>query len=204
MVAPPGPATLPARIRAWMRARLRAVDALGEQLVEADAGVGLRRRSARSAVRFVNRCPCHGLRTGLRTTSATTEEGECRRRSDDCSQATAAGDRPSAADARLQRNLKIVVVALAVLIFAGLATIVGRVIYLASGAPTQPAAPGLAIAAGAEPAPAGRGAGAVRLAVGQPVSGTLRGGRRRGHRGSRSADRAADHVGRHQARAPVN
>ena len=43
---------------------------------------------------------------------------------------------------RLQRNLKIVVIALAVLIFAGLATIVGRVIYLASGAPTQPAAPG--------------------------------------------------------------
>ncbi len=31
------------------------------------------------------------------------------------------------------------------LIFAGLATIVGRVIYLASGAPTQPAAPSLAI-----------------------------------------------------------
>jgi hypothetical protein len=52
---------------------------------------------------------------------------------------------PSGADARLLRNLKIVVIALAVLILAGLATIVGRVIYLASGAPTQPAAPSLAV-----------------------------------------------------------
>jgi hypothetical protein len=51
----------------------------------------------------------------------------------------------SGADVRLQRNLKIVVIALAVLILAGLATIVGRAIYLASGAPTQPAAPGLAV-----------------------------------------------------------
>ena len=48
---------------------------------------------------------------------------------------------PTPAELRLQRNLKIVVIVLAVLIFAGLATIVGRVIYLASGAPTQPAAP---------------------------------------------------------------
>lgn len=60
-------------------------------------------------------------------------------------QATGPATVPSGADARLQRNLKIVVIALAVLILAGLATIVGRVIYLASGAPTQPAAPGLAI-----------------------------------------------------------
>lgn len=50
-----------------------------------------------------------------------------------------------AADARLQRNLKIFVIALAVLIFAGLATIVGRVIYLASAPGTQPAAPSPAI-----------------------------------------------------------
>jgi hypothetical protein len=50
-----------------------------------------------------------------------------------------------AADARLQRNLKIFVIALAVLIFAGLATIIGRVIYLASAPETQPAAPGPAI-----------------------------------------------------------
>ena len=46
---------------------------------------------------------------------------------------------PSAA--RLQRNLKLVVFALGFLIFAGLAAIVGRVIYLASGPATQPAAP---------------------------------------------------------------
>jgi hypothetical protein len=50
-----------------------------------------------------------------------------------------------AADARLQRNLKIFVIALAVLIFAGLATIIGRVIYLASAPETQPAAPSPAI-----------------------------------------------------------
>jgi len=46
-----------------------------------------------------------------------------------------------AADARLQRNLKIVVFGLGFVIFAGLAAIVGRVIYLASGPATQPAAP---------------------------------------------------------------
>ena len=47
---------------------------------------------------------------------------------------------PTAAEARLQRNLKIVVVALGVLIFAGLATAVGRIIYLASARPAQPVA----------------------------------------------------------------
>jgi hypothetical protein len=46
---------------------------------------------------------------------------------------------PTAAEARLQRNVKIVVIALAVLIFAGLATVIGRVIYLASASATQPA-----------------------------------------------------------------
>ena len=53
-----------------------------------------------------------------------------------------AADVPSktAAEARLQRNLKIVVVALGVLIFAGLATAVGRIIYLASAKPAQPVA----------------------------------------------------------------
>jgi hypothetical protein len=50
-------------------------------------------------------------------------------------------DGPTPAELRLQRNMKIVVTALAVLIFAGLATVVGRVIYLASRAPAQPAAP---------------------------------------------------------------
>ena len=65
--------------------------------------------------------------------------------SDDCT-ARPQSRRPCrpAPTLRLQRNLKLVVIALAVLIFAGLATIVGRVIYLASGAPTQPAAPSLA------------------------------------------------------------
>lgn len=56
-------------------------------------------------------------------------------------QAVEAAPGPSAAEARLQRNLRIVVIALAVLIFAGLAAVIGRVIYLASGTPTQRAAP---------------------------------------------------------------
>ena len=60
-------------------------------------------------------------------------------------QATEPATVTSGAQVRLQRNLKIIVTALAVLIGAGLATIVGRVIYLASGSPTQPAAPSLAI-----------------------------------------------------------
>jgi hypothetical protein len=47
---------------------------------------------------------------------------------------------PTAAEVRLQRNLKIVVIALGVLIFAGLATAVGRIIYLASGKQAQPVA----------------------------------------------------------------
>jgi hypothetical protein len=46
----------------------------------------------------------------------------------------------SAADARMQRNLKLVVVGLGLLILIGIAAVVGRVIYLASAAPTQPAA----------------------------------------------------------------
>ena len=46
----------------------------------------------------------------------------------------------SAAEARLQRNMKIVVVALGVLLFAGLAAIAGRIIYLASARDAQPAA----------------------------------------------------------------
>ena len=52
---------------------------------------------------------------------------------------------PTSADARLQRNLKMVVFGLAVLIFAGLAAIAGRIIYLASGASTQPATSSLAL-----------------------------------------------------------
>ena len=106
---------------------------------------------------------------------------------------------PSGAEARLQRNLKLVVIGLAVLLFAGLATIVGRVIYLASGASTQPAAPSLAIRPEQSIGTSGRGAGAVRLALGGQVSGTLRSGRNRGHCGSRSADRADDHDCRPQA-----
>jgi hypothetical protein len=46
---------------------------------------------------------------------------------------------PSAgSDLRLQRILKLVVAGLAILIFAGLAAVVGRVIYLASPSSTQP------------------------------------------------------------------
>ena len=52
---------------------------------------------------------------------------------------------PTSAEVRLQRNLKIVVFGLALLMFAGLAAIAGRIIYLASGASTQPAAPSLAM-----------------------------------------------------------
>jgi hypothetical protein len=47
---------------------------------------------------------------------------------------------PTAAELRLQRNLKIIVIGLGLLMFAGLAAIAGRVIYLASGSATQPAA----------------------------------------------------------------
>lgn len=53
-------------------------------------------------------------------------------------EATGADAAPSAAEMRLQRNLKFVVVALGVLLFAGLATIIGRIIYLASGGAKQP------------------------------------------------------------------
>lgn len=55
---------------------------------------------------------------------------------------------PAPDDMRLQRILKIVVVALAILLFAGLTLAVGRVIYLAAPSGTrltQPAAPTLAI-----------------------------------------------------------
>jgi hypothetical protein len=48
---------------------------------------------------------------------------------------------PTAAELRLQRNLKIIVIVLGLLMFAGLAAIAGRVIYLASGSATQPGAP---------------------------------------------------------------
>jgi hypothetical protein len=52
----------------------------------------------------------------------------------------------SASDLRLQRILKFVVVALAILLFAGLSAVIWRVIYLASPTATQPAAaPSLAI-----------------------------------------------------------
>ena len=109
----------------------------------------------------------------------------------------AAGDAPgqTAAEARLQRNLKIVVVALGVLIFAGLATAVGRIIYLASAKPTQPVASAssvplsstasLALPAGAQvrsislsgdrlavhyEASGAEGVAVIDLATGQPVA----------------------------------
>jgi hypothetical protein len=49
------------------------------------------------------------------------------------------------ADVRLQRILKVVVIALAILLFAGLAAVIGRVIYLATPSTTQPASPTLAV-----------------------------------------------------------
>jgi len=55
----------------------------------------------------------------------------------------------TASDLRLQRILKIVVAALAILLFAGLMAVIWRVIYLASPSATQPvAAPALAIQPG--------------------------------------------------------
>ncbi len=51
----------------------------------------------------------------------------------------------TASELRLQRILKFVVIALAVVLIAGLAAVAWRVIYLASPSPTQPAAPTLAI-----------------------------------------------------------
>ncbi|NSL70403.1 hypothetical protein C6Y62_01040 [Hyphomicrobium sulfonivorans] len=73
-------------------------------------------------------------------------------------------------EARLQRTMKIVVVALGVLLFAGLAAIAGRIIYLASARDAQPSvvavqppAPRLALPPGAGAAsdmPSGAGAGA--------------------------------------------
>ncbi len=88
-------------------------------------------------------------------------------------------------EARLQRNLKIIVVAMGLLIFAGLATIVGRIIYLASGPAAQPPAADAGPASGAGAAVADRAltlpAGAVvrsislsgdRLAVHYEAAGT--------------------------------
>ena len=56
----------------------------------------------------------------------------------DTASAAATAPAPNAAEARLQRTMKIVVVALGVLLFAGLATVAGRIIYLASAKTTQP------------------------------------------------------------------
>jgi len=56
----------------------------------------------------------------------------------DAVSAAAAAPAPNSAEARLQRTMKIVVVALGVLLFAGLATVAGRIIYLASIKSTQP------------------------------------------------------------------
>jgi len=56
----------------------------------------------------------------------------------DAAPAAAAAPMPNSAEARLQRTMKIVVVALGVLLFAGLATVAGRIIYLASAKTTQP------------------------------------------------------------------
>ena len=56
-------------------------------------------------------------------------------------QDTEAAGVPSAAELRLQRNLKIIVAVLALLLAAGLATIIARILYVASGSSTQQAAP---------------------------------------------------------------
>ena len=104
----------------------QSVDALGEQLVEADSGVGfgdgqldpLRRRVDRRPVSWPANRPPNGLhddgRKIMQATDAMTAPPPAMRRSTDT------------AEARLQRTLKIVVFALAMLMFAGLAAIVGR------------------------------------------------------------------------------
>jgi len=51
----------------------------------------------------------------------------------------------AAPEVRLQRILKLVVAGLAVVLLAGLVVVIGRVIYLASSSPAQPATPTLAI-----------------------------------------------------------
>jgi len=54
----------------------------------------------------------------------------------------AAATAPTPEEARLQRTMKIVVVALGLLLFAGLVVVAGRIIYLASAKTTQlPPAP---------------------------------------------------------------
>jgi hypothetical protein len=92
-----------------------------------------------------------------------------------------AADAPgqTAAEARLQRNLKFVVVALGVLIFAGLATAAGRIIYLASVKPAQPASSSmtLAPAAGLQLPAGARCAPSLCRATGWPFT-TWRAGRR--------------------------
>jgi hypothetical protein len=121
--------------RAEARARLIG-DPLGEELVETRTGV-VRPYRQRNRVRRHRVSP-----TGLRMASATP--GGVSMQATDAVAAPHAPEtvapRPGS-EVRLQRNLKLVVFGLGFLIFAGLAAIVGRVIYLASGPATQPAAP---------------------------------------------------------------
>jgi hypothetical protein len=74
----------------------------------------------------------------------------------------------TASELRLQRILKMVVGGLAVLLFAGLATVVWRVIYLASPTATQPAGPSLAMGAKQSlPLPPGAEVRSISLSGGQ-------------------------------------
>jgi len=116
------------------------IDALGEQLIEAGSRIFL----ARGELQRV----CAGSRLGARHSlinwppDGLREMTEGRRMhptdAADAAPAAAAAPMPNSAEARLQRTMKIVVVALGVLLFAGLATVAGRIIYLASAKTTQP------------------------------------------------------------------
>lgn len=110
-------------------------------------------------------------------------------------------------EARLQRTMKIVVVALGVLLFAGLAAIAGRIIYLASARDAQPSvvavqppAPRLALPPGAGAASdmssgAGVGASSGEAASVSPSGVT-------GHSGASSAGASTGHPADPSGAAP--
>jgi hypothetical protein len=74
-----------------------------------------------------------------------------------------------APEQRVQRILKIIVVTLAILLFAGLAAAVARVIYLASAPVAQPSASALTAASTPTPSPAIRPEHSLALPVGAQI-----------------------------------
>ena len=74
-----------------------------------------------------------------------------------------------APEQRVQRTLKIIVVTLAILLFAGLAVAIARVIYLASAPAAQPSASALTAASTPAPMPAIRPEQSLALPAGAQV-----------------------------------